>query len=152
MLQRIQTLYLIGSVILIALVINLPLITLSDTSGTLYTLTSTGLFQADGVKLMSGIYMAVLFAGLGMLVLVSIFLFRKRTLQMRITIFSLLIYVGSYGLIFYYYQFAVSAMGLSLLTMHIPLSFPLIGAVMQFLAFNGISKDDRLVKSYDRLR
>lgn len=152
MLQRIQTIYLLGSLILIALVSYLPLLTLADSSGALYTYTAAGIFQTGGDKLMSGIYTAALFAGLGLLVLISIFLYRKRTLQMRLTIYCLLIFIGSYGIIFYYYQFAVSTIGLSLATMHFALAFPLIGAVLQFLAFNGISKDDRLVKSYDRLR
>ncbi len=34
----------------------------------------------------------------------------------------------------------------------LPCVFPLIGAVLVFLAYRGIKKDEELVKSYDRIR
>ena len=39
-----------------------------------------------------------------------------------------------------------------MVTYKLPLVFPLISAVLTFLAYRGIKKDDELVKSYDRLR
>lgn len=152
MLQRIQTIYLAGSLLLVALLLNLPLITLTDAAGKLYTLTVSGLAEENGTQVVRGIYAAIMYGLIGLLILVSIFMYSRRPLQMRIVLISLLLFIGSYGMVYYSYILISSKVAISLASMHIALVFPLIGAILQFLAYKGISRDDKLVKSYDRLR
>jgi len=33
-----------------------------------------------------------------------------------------------------------------------PLAFPVVAAILTFLAFRGVKKDEELVRSYDRIR
>jgi hypothetical protein len=82
----------------------------------------------------------------GGLALVNIFLFKKRTLQLRLCVLGILLEAG---VIFLYYRemqnFSVGTFSLtSILQMIIVLAF--------VLAAKGINKDAKLVKNSDRLR
>ena len=83
----------------------------------------------------------------------NIFLFKYRALQMRICSFCMILLVGwyaVYGFFAWYFQhsfpeevtFRVSPWA----------SFPLVSLILLYLAFRGILKDEKLVRSLDRLR
>ena len=87
----------------------------------------------------------------GLLELFAIFLYRHRALQMRICTFSIILLLAWYGVLvaFAYLQ------GDGLVGVYRPqvwASIPLINAILLYLAFRGILRDEMLVKSLDRLR
>ncbi len=83
--------------------------------------------------------------------LVSIFLFRKRMRQVRLCVFCLALQVGWYiaygGLVWY----RMSQMGAQFRP-EWPAALPAIALVLTWLAMRGITRDELLVRSLDRLR
>ena len=84
--------------------------------------------------------------------LLNIFLFKRRMLQVRITIFAgflLLGYCLVYGLFVYRFlgRFDGSQFIFSWAT-----SLPVIAMILDYLAFRGIMKDEMLIRTLDRLR
>jgi hypothetical protein len=88
----------------------------------------------------------------GALNFVNIFLFSRRLLQIRLCIISAgLLVVVLLTMIYYYF----SVMNSVKQTMHIfrvAAIFPIIGIILNFLAYRAIHQDEMLVKSYDRIR
>lgn len=81
----------------------------------------------------------------------DIFLFRRRALQMRVCTFCIILLVGWYlaMLAFAYIQ------GDGLVGEYRPkvwAAIPAINAILLYLAFRGILRDEMLVRSLDRLR
>jgi hypothetical protein len=86
--------------------------------------------------------------------LVTVFLFRKRMLQIRFCIFNMLLMIGFYGLfIFFIYNLKESVGNASLsVSVKFALSFPFIGMILNYLAIRNIGADEALVRSLNRLR
>lgn len=90
------------------------------------------------------------------LALVCIFLFKKRPLQFRLTVLNIFLSIGVIAL--QYFKIKTEAQRLQDARMldsstYLPAAFlPVIIVVLLFLAARGIYKDERLVKSLDRLR
>ena len=84
--------------------------------------------------------------------MVTIFLYRKRILQIRLSVFNGLLMIGFYGL-FIYYMSTIGAgdeeMNYSL---KIALGLPLVCLILDYLAIRNIGADEVLVRSLDRLR
>jgi len=85
--------------------------------------------------------------------LVAIFMFKNRSLQITLSrltlVISILIMILS-GVFFYLdYQ---SLQANSLVSGEVGLLSPILGILFSFLAMRNIKKDDKLVKSSDRLR
>lgn len=147
MIQRIQTVYLLLAAVL----------------GGLISFYDPGLWRA---RLVNNTYQyftgqsSYLYFILLMLVIVlavvSIFLFKKRKLQFRLTVVNLLISLAVIAL--QYVKIKSEATQLSEARMlasgtYLPAAFlPVVIVVLLFLAARGIYKDERLIKSLDRLR
>lgn len=85
----------------------------------------------------------------GVLLLADIFLFRNRALQMRLSWLSIALVLGGVG----YGFFKLSTDTAQALAEPAPgIVMPLIAIIFAYLAKVYIYKDDRLVKSADRLR
>ncbi len=85
------------------------------------------------------------------LVFVDIFLFRHRALQMRVCTFCIILMIG------WYLVFAALAfvLGDGLVGVYRPRAWaaiPMVNAILLYLAFRAILRDELLVKSLDRLR
>ena len=84
--------------------------------------------------------------------LVDIFLFKKRTLQMRLCVFNILLMFGLVGLIYFYTKYTINRFdGVNWVFLW-PIVVPFISIILTYLALKGIQKDDALVKSYERIR
>ncbi len=136
MIQRIQTLYLVGvAVVSGILAFIFPL--WKDTNGVNFYATSN-------------ITIALLF-GLGaVLAIVSIFLYKKRQHQFVLGRLNIILNVILLGLCLFHSlnlsgETTVSEKGIGLV-------FPIISIVLLALANKAIKKDEKLVKSVDRLR
>ena len=80
--------------------------------------------------------------------LIAIFLYKNRKLQLRLTIAAILLSIGTILLYFWQKQAFVPEESSFSLTALIPLLIP----VLQIMAARGIYRDERIVKSADRLR
>lgn len=90
----------------------------------------------------------ILTAGLGLASLISIFLYKNRKQQFRIVLLCLVISIINLVLFFVETRKYVVGEGNFDLTAAIAFAVP----IFLFLALRGIRKDDKLVKSLDRLR
>lgn len=155
MIQRIQSIYLVLVIVLSLLLLNGSIMTFSDPAGKDAILTSAGKLSELNGKLISqvtGSWMLIsLLSLIALLSLVSIFLFRKRTIQMKLTIAvltlgAILIAVCSWLALAVIHDYNM------MLKAGLKMAFPVLILLFSILAFLGIRKDERLVKSYDRLR
>ena len=108
MIQRIQSLYLLIAAILTALLLKWPFAEFLIDS-TVYVFKAGSIEAGDGsfllVKTLPLLILLIIILGL---TVVTVSLYKKRTLQMRLTIFSILLTLGIYALFYYYYNQAMS--------------------------------------------
>ena len=105
MIQRIQTLFLLAVVVLSGLLLTGDLLIMNSGSGTLFTISFQGLGEEGGEIIQRLWPLSFLMALVPVLALVAIFLYRKRSTQMRVTMITLLLSLGtpvSGGLLCYY--------------------------------------------------
>ena len=85
------------------------------------------------------------------LICVDVLLFKRRVLQMRVATFCMILLVAwyiAYGIIIYLLN---SSAGMLWFT-HWAAAFPAVTFILLYLAIRGIRKDEKLVRSLDRLR
>lgn len=154
MIQRIQTVYLLVIAILMIVTLFSPLATLViggqvctfDAAGLSTTLTEKPelLFPTWGLFVLSAV--------IALIAMVTIFLYRKRILQIRLSVFNGLLMLGFYGL-FIYYMSTIGAGGEQMnYSLKIALGLPLVCLILDYLAIRNIGADEILVRSLDRLR
>jgi hypothetical protein len=96
----------------------------------------------------SNLLLLILSAGVGIASLIAIFLYKNRKLQLRIVLFTLLVSILNLVLFFMQTKKFVPDAGNYSLTAVFALFIP----VLLFFAIRGIRRDEKLVKSLDRLR
>lgn len=153
MIQRIQTVYLLIIVALTAATLFLPLAVLR--SGDLfYTFDATGIStmgpEAELVYPVWGLF--ALTAIIAIIALVTIFMFKKRVLQIRMCVFNGLLMIGFYGMFAYILWDMKGQLEDFGMNVRIALSFPLINMILNYLAIRNIGADEALVRSLERLR
>ncbi|MGL5937723.1 MAG: DUF4293 domain-containing protein [Phocaeicola sp.] len=149
MIQRIQTIYLLVVTILLVTTLTLPVGTFVNPDLTLSELTNLTLTEADGVKTYAPWALFALLLTASFLSFGTIFLFKKRMLQIRIVIFSTILLMGYYGT---FVAFMILLKEGSSFDFSYSVLFPFIAIVLNWLAIRAIGKDEMLVKSYNRLR
>ena len=83
----------------------------------------------------------------------NIFLFKHRVLQMRICTFCMILLVGWYAVYgFYAWYFIDSFQAEVTFRVALKASLPCVSLILLYLANRGIMKDEKLVRSLDRLR
>jgi hypothetical protein len=85
------------------------------------------------------------------LTLVTIFLYKRRMFQIRFSIAIIILLVGLQGLLYYYISVSSHMLG-SKTAYSLIFVFPIISAILTYLAIRGIAKDEALIRSLDRLR
>ena len=149
MIQRIQSLYILIATVLMALASRLPLMELTTTDG-VHIFTASGIMQGDTIALATLPLFILLLTATGMNA-VCFFSFRKRMLQIRLLVFSIILQLGSYGLGAYYLLQIKDGID-SITSPSLTLTFPIVAAILSFLAIRATAKDEALVKSLDRIR
>ena len=154
MIQRIQTLYLLLVVVLTGLALWLPLVDFTVGADTC-TLTAFGLKDAAGITLLPTVYLGVVLAATCLLPLVTIFLFRRRLLQIRLCVVEMVLLLGSLVMegVYYFLSWRV----FSDLTFHTQgfkpaIVLPLVCLLFAYLAARAIFRDELLVRAADRIR
>jgi hypothetical protein len=94
----------------------------------------------------------VLTALIAVLAAATIFLYKKRILQIRLCVFNAILMIGFYGFFaFLIYMMKQEVKDLSV-SVRLALSFPLISLILDYLAIRNIGADEVLVRSVERLR
>lgn len=151
MIQRIQSLFLLAVVILSGLMLTGDLITMDSGTGTLFNISFRGLEEGGG-KILQRLWPLSFIIGLiPVLAVAAISLYKKRSLQMRITMFLLLLSLGTILLGAFYVIMFDRKIDVTVIW-RVKSLFPLISAILSWLAYRAIMKDDLKVRSYDRLR
>ena len=102
--------------------------------------------------------LGVLLIVIALLSLYTIIMFHKRVLQMRLTVFNIVLLVGYillYALYVWIYQQKLGEVESSLevgFQMKLTAIYPLVSIILCILAFRGIRKDEKLVRSLERIR
>ena len=154
MIQRIQTVYLLIAEMLIAALFFVPFAEIAGKEGSHYRFDINGIFVL-GVPtpetILGSLPLVILWALSMILILVTIFVFKNRILQMRICAINIFLMLSLSGLI-YYYGWSGAKILTGVYSFNIYLVFPLIAAVLIYLAKRAINKDELLVRSIDRIR
>ncbi len=147
MIQRIQTVFILVSALLIASLMKLTFAELS-VNNELYTFVAIGIFNGDEL-IFNGMAIFIFIPIITLLHFVVIFLYKKRILQIRILVFSIVLLLGLFGLFFY---FTYAGFDGTKVAFKIPVVFPIIAAILDFLAIRAIGKDEALIRSLNRIR
>lgn len=152
--QRIQTVWWILSILCIALLAtqDLVLFGLGSESAPLYTLRSYGISEiATGVTIKSS-YLLLILEGISIaLSLISIFIYRMRPFQIRLSILNALVLIGLVGAIAFL-AFSYQAETSASLWYKAWLSLPFIAIIFQVLATQAVIKDELLIRMSRRIR
>lgn len=160
MIQRIQTLYLLAVVALGITLFFMPVLQFQTPEGAetirTWELSATGMMEITETDLqpetLKGIWgLAVITLLIPLLALTDIFLYKKRILQARLNIFTVMLCLGYYGVLAIYIWFA--KMNLETLWYITPwASVPAVCLVLTIMATRRILKDEALVRAADRIR
>ena len=149
MIQRIQTVYLLVVAILAVVMISLPVGSFVMPDYHMSELTNLALVSEEGVSDYAPWALFALQTVSAILALVTIFLYKKRMLQIRLTLFNMLVLVG------YYVTLVIFVLNLKGDASFVPswtVCLPLISIILSWLAIRAIGRDEVLVKAADRLR
>jgi hypothetical protein len=149
MIQRIQTVYLLLVVGLLIVAMCLPLGYFTDAGAVVCTFTPLGIRAGDVFQSSWGLFCILLLSS--MVALATIFLYKHRMLQIRMTIFNTLLLIGFY-LVFIAFYLALKRDAGTSFRIGWALCLPLIAIILNYLAMRAIGRDEVLVKAVDRLR
>ncbi len=150
MIQRIQTVFLFNAFILTGLVFFMPFASLI--SNEVYKISFLGITSVKAIEnIQQPLILTIVGSIVTTLIFVVIFLYKNRKFQMNLTIISILLLIG----LNIYMYFILSKYQTELaaeIKYNISFIFPVISAILLILAYRGINKDEKLVRSLDRLR
>ena len=147
MIQRIQTIYIFFAALLVASLLKLEFAELV-VSGELYSFNARGIISGeqmifDGLPVMG-------FIGLiALLHFVATFMYKKRISQIRLLGFTIMLLLGLTGVMLYFLYAAFEG---AEIVFKIPMAFPLIAVILDYLAIRAIGKDEALIRSLNRIR
>jgi hypothetical protein len=153
MIQRIQSIYLLSVAGIMLAMLFLPIASMYESGGG-----ASCTFRADGIyPEKAGEAVSANYALFGLILftaihsIAAVFLFRKRLLQIKLThvncILMLLVYAGIFG----YGQYFISGTDYTVIPEYAIL-FPLVSVIIAQLAVRSIRRDEKLVRSLDRIR
>ena len=155
MIQRIQTVYLLFIFILSGIVIFFPiadLINKVDSLIYLIDLKGISLIQPTGMTIESRIWaLTIVSLLIPILAIVTIFSYKNRLKQIRLTVINILFMICFYIFLTLYIWQACVRLNTDW-HIRIVAVFPLINIIFSLLAIRSIGKDEKLIKSLDRLR
>lgn len=154
MIQRKQSLYLLLSIAVMAALFFINIASICGPDG-IFEMRFYGILSVADVQEAENIVviwpLATLCVFPTLLLLIALFLFKKRPLQMRITGIAAAIQICLSAFLNITHATIVSDLDYEW-TFSVYTLLPIIGAVFSIMAYRGISDDEALVKSLDRLR
>lgn len=149
MIQRIQSVYLLVVTILMIICMCTPVGSIISTDNQISEFYNLFISMPDGSKVYAPWALFAILMIIAVLAFTTIFLFKKRMLQIRLTIFSSVMLIGYYmALVAYILMLAEDTTFSASWT----ICLPFVAIILNWLAIRGIGADEALVKAYDRLR
>jgi hypothetical protein len=139
MIQRIQTLYIFIVIVLQSILLSTNIAKCTDLSG-----------NEIIYKTMENFLLAAMTSLTAMIPAISLFLYKKRILQMRFNIFNSILLVALQGFIVYHIVSFINSGASSVFMLQSV--FPVISLILSILAIRNILKDELLIRSLHRLR
>lgn len=151
MIQRIQTVYMFLAVVAVMVGLFTPVGHFHQDGIETLGFNNLWLSLADGTKNWSPWAMCVLLALVAILSLVAIFLYKRRMIQVRLTVISGLLLIGYY-IVFGVFVYVFKGRYGGEFILNWTAGLPAVALILEYLAFRGIMKDELIVRSLDRLR
>ena len=162
MIQRKQTIYMLLSAIISALLFFMPLASF-EAGGNVMKFTIFGIQNPIETISLSTTYtwpLVVLTVLMTVAPIVTLFLYKKRELQVRLCRLTMLVNIIFIGLVFLYYESDIQQVIAAVegdeyqldVAYFIGMAIPLVNLILEILAIRGVKKDIELLKSVDRLR
>jgi len=154
MIQRIQTVYLLAATFLLGLLFSNPIAEIIISDNLYLTMWYNKIIASDPetIAARTAWPLTILLAVIVAVELVIVFLYKKRNVQIRLSIFNLLLMFGLVGMIYFLTKQTLNSMeGLKSVFLW-PIVCPMIAIILNYLAIKAIQKDENLVRSYDRIR
>jgi len=155
MIQRIQTLFLLLIVLLSVFLLSGSLLNFTTGAAATISVTFTEVVKnagGSGTEMIEKLLpLTVLIIFIPLISLVTIFLYEKRKLQLRLAL-GLIILTAILLIAFVHVSLSVINKFNAQFVPGFKTIIPLLMLILAVLAYRGIRKDDQLVKSYDRLR
>ena len=154
MIQRIQTLYLLAAAALLAVTVFTPIVVFAA-NGSEWTLSAFSFADASGEYVQSALWQGITIVLSAILPLIIVFLFKHRTLQIRLCGVELVLLLGDMAFMAIYYMLSarvVENCELSTSSLRIGAVMPLVAIVLVAMAMRAIFRDELLVRSLDRIR
>ncbi len=149
MIQRIQSVYLLAVTILMIICMCSPVGSIITNTQEISEFGNLCITLPDGTKDYATWALFTILLVASILSFGTIFLFKKRMLQIRLTIFNSILLIGYYlTLIAYIFMLAEDTTFSASWT----ICLPFVAIILNWLAIRGIGADEALVKAYDRLR
>ena len=151
MIQRIQSVYLFLAVVVLGLLFFFPLANFSNNQDII-------IFSIKGFSRFSPLEQTPTWPLLVIntlsivLTIVAIVLFKNRPLQIRLTRFALMLNLGFIALTYFVYGDHLAKVIKMPVNYELGSFLPVIALVFHVLAIYAINKDERLIKSIDRIR
>ncbi len=159
MIQRIQTAFLLVATVFSFLMLTHPISSINLSNHAHLSFRPTGLsnFATPPTYYMHTWPVFILMVLTAAINLGTVFLFRKRVLQMRLCVYNILLTLGLSGLMFFYYFYIkhheiIEGATFTSGRFSYTSILPFVNIILLFQAFRAIRRDELLVKSYDRLR
>jgi heme A synthase len=154
MIQRVQSVYLFLSAVLLLIMISHPIAQISIREDLVLHLnfldikaTTDSDFEAVSARPLA----VLIFLSIG-LSLLALFSYKKRMRQIRLSVFNIILLFGLEGLIYFFTKYTLSDMeGFSSVFLW-PIVVPFISIILIYLAIKAIQKDQAIIKAYDRIR
>ena len=149
MIQRIQTVYLLIVAVLAVIVISMPLGSLITPDSAINEMTNLSITAADGTVNYDPWALFAIQMVSAVIALGTIFLYKKRMVQIRLCLFNIILLIG------YYVTLAVFVYMLKGESSFVPswnVCLPFISIVLNWLALRAIGKDEALIRSLNSLR
>jgi hypothetical protein len=152
MIQRIQTFYLSISVLLCGLLFWLPLSEIAA-GDVIYLCTVKGVTNlVIGEQVSSALHLLVFLGIIVFIQFLIIFGYKKRIRQMRMATYNILLMIAFVVICWFYIRSTAKNFGEAVYTLKLAVSFPLVAAILNYLAIRAIGRDEALVRSVDRIR
>ena len=153
MIQRIQTIYLLVIALIMTIPLYVPIAQLLIPNAASYNFFTYGVVMIGENTELQAYYWALFILNIFTigLPLVTIFLFQKRFLQIRLCIVEIILLVGTLVLMWFHISQFAGKMNADILY-KFSFILPVICIIIANLAMRGIFKDIKLLKSLDRIR
>ncbi|MFV0506509.1 MAG: DUF4293 domain-containing protein [Bacteroidales bacterium] len=149
MIQRIQSVYIFMTLVVISLFFFLPIVDIKIAAdGQDLTFYVRGIIS-NGEVVTSQLPLMLLLIVIQLIELIALFSFKKRVAQIRLLLFNIVLLLGSYALIYINTYFTYSD---DIIAPRMYIAFPLVAVIFNIMAASKVKKDINLLKSADRIR